>query len=174
MAGWDELNAKHDGLCKPDIVFFGEQLPRRFFTLLQQDYPQCDLLLVIGTSLAVMPFAALVAQVRPGTPRLLINRERVGEGGGMLRGPMGPAGALNFDGFDGLSRDGFHQGDADDAVGELVDMLGWRDEFEALRSAAGEMAAAGARKQQPRSARRTADQIELEPPPSGFTWGGVY
>ena len=47
MAAWDALNAKHGGLCKPDIVFFGENLPPRFFQLLQRDFPACDLLIVM-------------------------------------------------------------------------------------------------------------------------------
>ena len=76
--GWKELVAQHGGLVKPDIVFFGEALPRRFFECAQRDFQQCDLLLVMGTSLVVQPFASLIDQPRPGTPRLLINREKVG------------------------------------------------------------------------------------------------
>eukprot|EP01027_Heterolobosea_sp_BB2_P009987 GEZU01014705.1.p1 GENE.GEZU01014705.1~~GEZU01014705.1.p1 ORF type:complete len:157 (-),score=12.88 GEZU01014705.1:16-486(-) len=49
---------------KPDIVFFGESLPERFFRLVLQDFPKCDLLIVIGTSLKVNPFASLVNRVR--------------------------------------------------------------------------------------------------------------
>ncbi|XP_072277849.1 NAD-dependent protein deacetylase sirtuin-3, mitochondrial [Pyxicephalus adspersus] len=40
------------GLIKPDIVFFGEQLPARFFLHLT-DFPSADLLIVMGTSLEV-------------------------------------------------------------------------------------------------------------------------
>lgn len=40
------------GVVKPDIVFFGEELPQRFF-LYATDFPRADLLLVIGTSLEV-------------------------------------------------------------------------------------------------------------------------
>ncbi|XP_068964078.1 NAD-dependent protein deacetylase sirtuin-3, mitochondrial isoform X3 [Petaurus breviceps papuanus] len=40
------------GVIKPDIVFFGEQLPQRFF-LHMADFPMADLLLIIGTSLEV-------------------------------------------------------------------------------------------------------------------------
>ena len=45
---------------KPDIVFFGEGLPERFFTLADSDFAACDLLLVMGTSLVVQPFAGLI------------------------------------------------------------------------------------------------------------------
>ncbi|CAH2299170.1 NAD-dependent deacetylase sirtuin-3, mitochondrial isoform X1 [Pelobates cultripes] len=65
------------GLIKPDIVFFGEHLPQRFLMHLV-DFPQADLLLVIGTSLEVEPFASLVYAVKASTPRVLINREPVG------------------------------------------------------------------------------------------------
>ncbi len=62
---------------KPDIVFFGESLPPRFFQKVAEDFPKCDLLLVIGTSLQVQPFASLIGKVNPTVPRVLINREAV-------------------------------------------------------------------------------------------------
>lgn len=48
------------GLVKPDIVFFGEGLPERFYDLAERDFPACDLLVVMGTSLVVHPFASLI------------------------------------------------------------------------------------------------------------------
>jgi NAD-dependent deacetylase sirtuin 2 len=48
---------------KPDIVFFGENLPARFFELKKQDLPAADLLIVMGTSLKVSPFNLLVEEV---------------------------------------------------------------------------------------------------------------
>lgn len=45
---------------KPDIVFFGEQLPERFFRCVGSDLQRCDLLIIMGTSLTVQPFASLV------------------------------------------------------------------------------------------------------------------
>ena len=42
--------------------------------------PSCDLLIIMGTSLAVQPFASLVDHVSKTTPRLLINREKCGQG----------------------------------------------------------------------------------------------
>lgn len=68
-------------LVKPDIVFFGEQLPQRFFSLMNRDFQACDLLVVMGTSLAVQPFASLIQTTRRHVPRLLVNRERCGEVG---------------------------------------------------------------------------------------------
>lgn len=40
------------GIIKPDIVFFGEELPQQFFSYLT-DFPIADLLIVMGTSLEV-------------------------------------------------------------------------------------------------------------------------
>ena len=45
---------------KPDIVFFGEQLPRRFFDEAEIDCLFSDLMICIGTSLEVYPFAGTV------------------------------------------------------------------------------------------------------------------
>lgn len=47
-------------------------------TVLQEDFPACDLLIVMGTSLKVQPFASLIDDVPETTPRLLINREKSG------------------------------------------------------------------------------------------------
>ena len=43
------------GKVKPDIVFFGEDLPKRFFYYLK-DFPLCDLVIIMGTSLEVSRF----------------------------------------------------------------------------------------------------------------------
>lgn len=43
---------KCKGVIKPDIVFFGEQLPQHFFQYFT-DFPMADLLIVMGTSLEV-------------------------------------------------------------------------------------------------------------------------
>ncbi|KAI1229605.1 hypothetical protein IHE44_0011796 [Lamprotornis superbus] len=53
---------KCQGLVKPDIVFFGESLPSRFFALLESDFEKVDLLLIMGTSLQVQPFASLISR----------------------------------------------------------------------------------------------------------------
>lgn len=49
------------GVIKPDIVFFGEELPRQFFTYLT-DFPMADLLIVMGTSLEVSNDASSVSK----------------------------------------------------------------------------------------------------------------
>ncbi|XP_066445636.1 NAD-dependent protein deacetylase sirtuin-3, mitochondrial-like [Eleutherodactylus coqui] len=65
------------GVVKPDIVFFGEDLPKQFSSF-STDFPKADLLIVMGTSLKIEPFANIVNAVRPNVPRLLINRDLVG------------------------------------------------------------------------------------------------
>ncbi|XP_063784516.1 NAD-dependent protein deacetylase sirtuin-3-like isoform X2 [Pseudophryne corroboree] len=65
------------GVVKPDIVFFGEDLPKEFARF-SKDFPKADLLIVMGTSLEIEPFANIVNSVRPNVPRLLMNRDAVG------------------------------------------------------------------------------------------------
>ena len=60
------------GVVKPDIVFFGEGLPDRFFDLLDEDFAKCDLLIIIGTSLQVGPVNTLPSIVKTTVPRILI------------------------------------------------------------------------------------------------------
>lgn len=66
------------GTVRPDVVFFGEGLPAEFSDRRMKDFEKCDLLIVMGTSLVVYPFASLVGDVSDATPRLLINKEPVG------------------------------------------------------------------------------------------------
>eukprot|EP00041_Stephanoeca_diplocostata_P003807 m.38253 g.38253 ORF g.38253 m.38253 type:complete len:340 (+) comp14620_c0_seq3:163-1182(+) len=76
--GWTALTEKYGGLVKPDIVFFGESLPPLFEQRVGEDFPKCDLLIVMGTSLVVQPFASLIDMVPDTVPRLLVNREEAG------------------------------------------------------------------------------------------------
>lgn len=144
-----------DGLVKPDIVFFGEGLPERFFQSLEvssvplqvciaddQDLTICDLLIVIGTSLQVHPFASLPNYVQPHVPRLLINREPVGPfshlassrstNGRSLVSMLGSLTTEDKDEDDDESRDRFWEGDADDGVRRMAKELGWGEELEEM------------------------------------------
>lgn len=100
------------GLVKPEIVFFGEQLPAEFFR--HRSLPaEADLCIVMGTSLTVQPFASLPDVTPDSTPRVLINKERVGSLGS---------------GTD----DVLILGDCDDGVRKLANACGWLDELEGL------------------------------------------
>lgn len=102
--------AKCGGLVKPDIVFFGEQLPDVFRS--RQHYPtQADLVLILGTSLTVHPFASLPETVSEEVPRVLFNLERVG-------------------GIGSRADDVVELGDCDAGIRKLADALGWREELE--------------------------------------------
>ncbi|KAG6808471.1 hypothetical protein H0H93_016881 [Arthromyces matolae] len=102
---------KCNGLVKPDIVFFGESLPTRFIQTVPQ-VGNADLLLIIGTSLTVHPFASLAGMAdRKTCKRVLINLERVGDIG---RRPG----------------DVVLQGECDTIVRELCEALGWSEELE--------------------------------------------
>jgi NAD-dependent histone deacetylase SIR2 len=62
------------GLVKPDIVFFGEQLPKDFFEG-PEIVKEADLVLIIGTSMAVAPFSFLGTMVKETCPLVLINNQ---------------------------------------------------------------------------------------------------
>lgn len=60
------------GIVKPDIVFFGEQLPKEFYEL----YDNCldtDLLFVVGSSLTVQPAAGFALGLARRTPSVMLN-----------------------------------------------------------------------------------------------------
>lgn len=100
------------GLVKPEIVFFGEQLPAGFFEA--RSLPaEADLCIVMGTSLTVQPFASLPSMCRDATPRILINKERVG-------------------GLGTSADDVLILGDCDEGVRKLAEACGWLHELEAL------------------------------------------
>ena len=100
---------KCGGLIKPDIVFFGESLPVRFKNFLHKDLSDNDLLIVMGTSLKVAPVSLIPEMLNSRIPRILMNRELVGD--------------FAFPGTEGNHRDVFHPGDCDDSVRALCSML---------------------------------------------------
>lgn len=69
---------------KPDIVLFGEPLPPAVATCVAADVRPgaADLVLVVGTSLAVAPVSTLPARFPAGVPRVLLNRTPVVPPGG--------------------------------------------------------------------------------------------
>lgn len=123
----DSCNA----IVKPDIVFFGENLPERFYVLPHRDFKQCDLLIIMGTSLQVQPFASLVDYVSDHCVRLLINRDKVGKNSsGFFRSMIFGEG-LCFD-LPGNRRDVVYEGDCDDGCMYIADQFGFGDELREL------------------------------------------
>ncbi|XP_014606138.1 PREDICTED: NAD-dependent protein deacetylase sirtuin-2 isoform X2 [Polistes canadensis] len=120
------------GVVKPDVVFFGEMLPERFHHFAERDFSLADLLIIMGSSLVVQPFAFLVDRVRPSCPRLLINKEKVGMQDRLSRF-LGLNQGLMFDSKNSNSgRDVAWLGDCDTGCQLLADKLGWGEELKAL------------------------------------------
>ena len=117
---------------KPDITFFGEDLPATFHNrLMCHDRDLVDLVLVIGTSLKVAPVSEVVGVLPRHVPQLYISRE--------VRKPppplltqlimlthvsIQPCSHANFD-IDLL-------GDCDTVVAELCRRAGWDLQHEML------------------------------------------
>ena len=110
-------NKKHP--IKPNIVFFGESLPMEFLTLLldKNALSKCDLLIVMGTALAVSPFNKLPNSVPPGCLKVLMNLTNTKDTGG-----------IDFTEKD--TNKLFLQGKCDELVAQLCHEVGWTEDFE--------------------------------------------
>lgn len=111
-------------------------LPDRFYSLIEKDFRQCDLLVVMGTSLTVQPFASLVDMVGSSVPRLIINLTEP-EGGGNLLTKFIPGlggNSFNFKSKNNV-RNVFLKSDADSGCQKLAQLLGWQDDLAKLISA---------------------------------------
>ena len=74
IEGWEQTLDQRgpDGaLLRPHIVFFGESVP--MFDRATQIASQADIMVVVGSSLAVYPAASLVRYVRPEVPVYLVD-----------------------------------------------------------------------------------------------------
>ena len=65
------------GPCKPNVVFYGEGLPTRFFEKLGE-CKDVDLIIIMGTSLKVQPFASIPYLTNPFADIVVFNMEEVG------------------------------------------------------------------------------------------------
>lgn len=74
LDGWEQrldATAPDGSLLRPHIVFFGEAVP--MFDQAARLVAEADLLVVVGTSLAVYPAASLVHYARPEVPIYLVD-----------------------------------------------------------------------------------------------------
>eukprot|EP01102_Stenamoeba_stenopodia_P019722 TRINITY_DN7515_c0_g1_i1.p1 TRINITY_DN7515_c0_g1~~TRINITY_DN7515_c0_g1_i1.p1 ORF type:complete len:624 (-),score=94.09 TRINITY_DN7515_c0_g1_i1:21-1892(-) len=101
----DPNNVDNTAFIKPNIVFFGESLPDRFDECLFSDMHHCDLLIVMGSSLAVRPVCLIPTIMPSQIPQILVNRQVVG---------------LPNE-FDIVSL-----GDCDDIIHQYCEKLGWK------------------------------------------------
>jgi NAD-dependent deacetylase len=61
-----------NGVLKPDVILFGEQLPHAAWIQAQRAARQCDLMLVAGSSLEVLPVAGLPIQALDRGAHLIV------------------------------------------------------------------------------------------------------
>ena len=85
--------------------------------LVHVDVASADLVLVLGTSLLVAPVASIPDWVKSDCPRILINRELVGSFA-----------------YGGKKTDVFLEGDCDERVRQLCQLVGWESDLDALYS----------------------------------------
>jgi len=61
-------------ILKPDVILFGEQLPQKAWFEAQREARNCDLMVVVGSSLEVLPVAGLPMQaIDRGAHLIIIN-----------------------------------------------------------------------------------------------------
>lgn len=64
-----------NGILKPDVVLYGEQLPARIWLQAQENAKKCDLMIVAGSSLEVLPVAGLpMRAIDHGAHLIIINQ----------------------------------------------------------------------------------------------------
>ncbi|KAI9606754.1 hypothetical protein H4Q26_006291 [Puccinia striiformis f. sp. tritici PST-130] len=98
------------GLMKPDIIFFayvfiigrskctkkqGEGLPTEFDEAIGRDRFECDLVIVIGTSLQVAPVSEIIKYVPDGVPQISINWDPIYHGRRKITQTQGEGGQLD-------------------------------------------------------------------------------
>lgn len=101
-----------NGPCKPDIILYGENLPNDFYERMKL-FEECDLGIVIGTSLKVEPFSCLPYLLKKNSWKLAINKTKIG----------------NFNYNDLTTHELFLQGMTDDIITSILKECGWWDDF---------------------------------------------
>lgn len=111
---------------KPKTVLFGSDLPSEFFTCIEEDLPNADLLIIAGTSLVVSPANSIVYSVNDDCVRMIVNNEAVGQ-------ELGIEYNNSHDDDDeflpSCGRDYFAKGTCDEIFLELAKELGWVDDL---------------------------------------------
>ena len=108
---------KCKSIVKPDITFYGEMLPDRFYELVEKDFRKCDLLIILGTSLTVQPFASLAGMIKKDVKRLMINLTKPEE--------------IDWD-SDKNFRNVFSRLETDVGTRKLANLLGWEEDLDKL------------------------------------------
>ena len=125
------------GIIIPDVVMNDDDLPEEFFDVLEKDFKECDLLIVMGTSLKVEPFPGMIEDVPINVPRVLINREKVcsyEEEIDVVNGKLVETSKdrlskkFKFGHFFNR-RDIYLEGDLNENVSQLIKELDWEDDL---------------------------------------------
>lgn len=107
-----------DGPVKPEITFFGESLPAKFFEATKEvESKHADLLIVMGTSLAVPPFNQTVFKVPEECPKVLINLNNTSDQG------------FEFDDAEKFPERLFLSGRSQETIKEIAEACGWKEEL---------------------------------------------
>ncbi len=70
-----DMHAADGGVIRPDIVLYGEPIAPRVVTAAVTAIAAADLIVVVGTSLVVYPFAGLLQYAQPDATLVAVNRE---------------------------------------------------------------------------------------------------
>eukprot|EP00037_Helgoeca_nana_P014715 m.137366 g.137366 ORF g.137366 m.137366 type:complete len:414 (+) comp22676_c0_seq1:278-1519(+) len=97
------------GVMKPDMVFFGERVSGDVVGKMTKESAKVDLVIVMGTSLAVAPMSRVLDLLPASVPRLLLNRDLITN---RCTTPLTAA----------------LLGDADSTIHHLITGLGWVDD----------------------------------------------
>lgn len=98
-------------LVKPATVLYGRSIPSAFWEAKPRDLQGLDLLIVAGTALQVGPANSVAFDAAPGTRRLLVNKEKVGD-------------------FGQRESDLFAQGECDASLMMLAKECGWLEDLQ--------------------------------------------
>ncbi|MBQ8307369.1 MAG: NAD-dependent deacylase [Alistipes sp.] len=104
IQGWEQtldMKAPDGSLLRPHIVFFGESVP--MIEPATALVAEADLLIVVGTSLAVYPAASLVHYVRASVPIILVDPGEPDVR--MIRNPLTHIKARSAEGLPALVRE---------------------------------------------------------------------
>ena len=104
IEGWEQLldaRAEDGALLRPHIVFFGESVP--MFDAATKIAAEADMMIVVGTSLAVYPAAMLVRYAKSGVPIYVIDPGNPDTS--MIRNPLTHINARAAEGMPQLAKE---------------------------------------------------------------------
>ena len=104
IEGWEQLldaRAEDGALLRPHIVFFGESVP--MFDAATKIAAEADMMIVVGTSLAVYPAAMLVRYAKPGVPIYVVDPGNPDTS--MIRNPLTHINARAAEGMPQLAKE---------------------------------------------------------------------